>query len=96
MTMWNLLVFAVIGLLAGTAARLFYPGRQPMRIVGTLVLGILGALVGGMISWSTWPMVDGQFETGNLLVSLLGALTVIILWTGVSYARSLGGSRNTN
>lgn len=93
MAMWNLLIFALIGLLAGTAARMFYPGRQPMRILGTLALGITGALVGGMISWSVWPMVDGQFQSGNLFLSLLGALTVIVLWAGLSYARSLSGSR---
>jgi hypothetical protein len=29
-TMWNLLVFALIGLLTGTAARMLYPGRQPL------------------------------------------------------------------
>jgi uncharacterized membrane protein YeaQ/YmgE (transglycosylase-associated protein family) len=39
--MWNFLVFALIGLLAGTAARMLYPGRQGMRILGTMVLGII-------------------------------------------------------
>ncbi len=96
MTMWNLLVYALIGLLAGTAARMFYPGRQPTRILGTLVLGVAGALAGGMISWIYWPAVDGQFQSGNLLLSVLGAMTVIVLWAGVAYARSLSGYRNTS
>jgi uncharacterized membrane protein YeaQ/YmgE (transglycosylase-associated protein family) len=89
--MSNLLVFAVIGLLAGTAARMFYPGRQPARILGTLTLGLVGALGGGLISWLYWPPEEGQFHSGNLVVSLLGAVTVIGVWAGMSYARSLSG-----
>jgi uncharacterized membrane protein YeaQ/YmgE (transglycosylase-associated protein family) len=92
--MWNLLVFALIGLLAGTAARMFYPGRQPMQIMGTLVLGMVGALAGGIFSWIYWPAVDGQFQSGNLLLSILGAMLVIALWGGVAYKWSLSGYRN--
>jgi uncharacterized membrane protein YeaQ/YmgE (transglycosylase-associated protein family) len=94
--MWNLLVFAVIGLLAGTAARMLYPGRQPMRILGTMVLGIIGALVGGMISYIYWPAVDDEFHSGNLLVSILGAMIVIAFSAGVAYARRLNGYRTTS
>jgi uncharacterized membrane protein YeaQ/YmgE (transglycosylase-associated protein family) len=92
--MWNLLVFALIGLLAGTAARLFYPGRQPQRIAGTVVLGIIGALAGGMLSWIAWPEVDGEFHSGNLLGSFLGAAVVIAFWAAVAYGRSLNGYKN--
>jgi uncharacterized membrane protein YeaQ/YmgE (transglycosylase-associated protein family) len=95
MTMWNLLVFSVIGLLAGTAARMFYPGRQPKQILGTQVLGIVGALAGGLISWIYWPAVEGQFQSGNLILSVLGALIVIVLWAGVAYLRSRSGYRST-
>lgn len=91
--MWNLVVFALIGMLAGTAARILYPGRQPMRILGTMALGIVGAVVGGMISWSMWPAVEDQFQTGNLFLSLVGAMSVIVISAGVGYARSIGGSR---
>lgn len=89
--MENLVIFALIGLLAGTAGRLFYPGRQPMRIMGTLVLGSVGALAGGMISWFYWPMVEGQFQTGNLVMSVVGAMIAIVLGAGAlpgKHARS--------
>ena len=94
--MWNVLIFALIGLLTGTAARILYPGRQLMRILGTIVLGMVGALVGGMISYIYWPAVDGQFDSGNLLVSLLGAIIVIAFSAGVAYARRLSGYRTTS
>jgi uncharacterized membrane protein YeaQ/YmgE (transglycosylase-associated protein family) len=94
--MWNLLVFAVIGLLTGAAARLLYPGRRFTRILGTMLIGILGALVGGMISWSWWPAVDGEFHTGNLILPVLGAIIGIALWAGVAYQRSISGYRSTS
>ncbi len=86
--LWNLLLLSLIGLLAGAAARMFYPGRQPMRILGTMVLGMVGALGGGMISWIYWPAVDNQFHYGNLLLSLLGAMIAIAFCASVACARS--------
>ncbi len=94
--MWNLIVFAVIGLLAGAAARLFYPGRQPMRILGTMAVGAAGALGGGMISWTLWPDVNGQFNTGNLVMSIVGAMMAIAVWAGVAYQRSLVACRSVS
>jgi uncharacterized membrane protein YeaQ/YmgE (transglycosylase-associated protein family) len=94
--MGNVLVFAVIGLLAGAAARLLYPRRQPARVLGTMLLGMVGALGGGLISWIRWPAVNGQFHSGNLVSALLGAALVIAFAAGVSYARRLGGYRETS
>lgn len=92
--MENVLVFAVIGLLTGAAARLLYPGRQATHILGTMLIGIIGAVAGGMISWSWWPVVAGEFHTGNLILSVLGAMIVIVLWAGIAYKRSLIGYGN--
>jgi len=87
--MWNFLVFAVIGLLTGAAARVLYPGRRSMHILGTMVIGMVGAVLGGMISWIWWQAEDGDFHTGNLTLSVLGAITVIVVWAGVAYQRRL-------
>jgi uncharacterized membrane protein YeaQ/YmgE (transglycosylase-associated protein family) len=94
--MSNLIVFAVIGLFAGAAARLLYPGRRSTHVLGTMLIGMIGAVVGGMISWSMWPDVDAEFHTGNLAFSVLGAVMVIMLWAGVAYKRSLRGYKNTS
>jgi uncharacterized membrane protein YeaQ/YmgE (transglycosylase-associated protein family) len=85
---WNLAIFALIGLLAGAAVRVFYANREPMRIVGTLVLATVGSLLGGMMSWAFWTEVDGQFSFGALVMSLLGAVVVLAVWPSVAYARS--------
>jgi uncharacterized membrane protein YeaQ/YmgE (transglycosylase-associated protein family) len=89
--LWDIPGFALIGLLTGAAARKFSAGRPPLRILGTLTLGTAGGLVGGMISWASWPEVAGQFQSGNLVLSILGAVLVIAVGAGVAYARSIAG-----
>jgi len=93
--MWNLVVFAIIGWLTGAAARLLYPGRRPMHILGTMLIGMVGALAGGMISWLWWPAEEGEFQTGNLLLSALGGMIAIALWAVAAYKRRLNGYRTT-
>ena len=94
--MTDLIVFAMIGLLAGAAARILYPGRQPGQILLTMLLGMGGAVAGGMISWTMWPAVEGQFQSGNLFWSLLGAMILLTFWAAIAYARSVSGSRTTS
>jgi uncharacterized membrane protein YeaQ/YmgE (transglycosylase-associated protein family) len=87
--LWNLAIFALVGLFAGGAARLFYPGRQPMQILATMMIGVAGALLGGLLSWPFWPAVEGQVSFGGLLMSLLGAGLGLVGWAGVAYARRI-------
>jgi uncharacterized membrane protein YeaQ/YmgE (transglycosylase-associated protein family) len=61
-----------------------------------MIIGMIGAVVGGLISWSWWPNVATEFHSGNLILSILGAMIVIVLWAGVVYARGLSGYRNTS
>ena len=91
--MWDLVVFALIGLLAGATARLWYPGREPMKVMGTMLLGLTGAVLGGLISWAIWPEIDGQFQAGALLTSLFGAMVVLAGYAWWAYARSMSVAR---
>jgi uncharacterized membrane protein YeaQ/YmgE (transglycosylase-associated protein family) len=88
---WNLLIFALIGAFAGGAARLLYPNRQFTRILGTLILGMVGAILGGMLSWNYWPAAVDDIHTGALLMSLLGALVVLVCWSVWAYGRRISG-----
>jgi uncharacterized membrane protein YeaQ/YmgE (transglycosylase-associated protein family) len=85
---WNLVVFTLIGVFAGGSARVFYASRQPMNILGTVVLGMVGAVLGGLLSWTIWPAAVGDIHTGALLLSLLGALVTLVTWPIVARARS--------
>ena len=44
-----IIVLLVVGLIAGALARLLVPGRDPIGLLGTIVLGVLGSFLGGFI-----------------------------------------------
>ena len=79
----NLIAWAVLGIVAGAIAKLLYPGDQGGGILSTMVLGIIGAFLGGSlvtlvmtgtISLATFPGIPG------LVVAILGAMIAIFLW----------------
>jgi uncharacterized membrane protein YeaQ/YmgE (transglycosylase-associated protein family) len=71
----------IIGLLAGALARLLMPGKDPMGILMTILLGIAGSVVGGFIGSLIWKPADGSFfRPGGFLLSLLGALLLLFIW----------------
>jgi uncharacterized membrane protein YeaQ/YmgE (transglycosylase-associated protein family) len=86
--LWNLVVFALIGLFSGGAARLFYSNRATMNILGTLLLGTVGGVLGGLISWLIWPVVSADIHSWTLLLSFVGALLVLVLWPALISARN--------
>ncbi|MEH1870805.1 GlsB/YeaQ/YmgE family stress response membrane protein [Nostoc sp.] len=84
--MGNIIAWLVLGLIAGALAKLFYPGTQGGGIVSTIVLGILGAVVGGYLgqallgSGSAAAASAGAFSLGSILFAVLGAMLLIFLW----------------
>ena len=48
--MLNIIGLLIVGLIIGALARLLVPGRQKIGLAFTLVLGVIGALVGGIIA----------------------------------------------
>jgi uncharacterized membrane protein YeaQ/YmgE (transglycosylase-associated protein family) len=60
-----------------------------MQVMGTMLLGTVGAVIGGLISWAYWPDVDGQFHAGALLTSLIGAVVVVAGFACWTYARKM-------
>jgi uncharacterized membrane protein YeaQ/YmgE (transglycosylase-associated protein family) len=49
-----LIILAVSGLLVGALARLSLPGRDPMTIPETILLGLAGNFIAGLIVWLVW------------------------------------------
>ena len=49
-----LIILAVSGLFVGALARLSLPGRDPMTIPETIMLGLAGNLIAGIIVWLVW------------------------------------------
>ncbi|MGC4007276.1 MAG: GlsB/YeaQ/YmgE family stress response membrane protein [Pirellulales bacterium] len=80
--MLNILSWMLFGLVVGAISRLLYPGRQPMGIFATMVLGIIGSLVGGAISYAFgYDPMDGFLQGSGWIMSIIGSL--IVVWTGL-------------
>jgi len=69
----------IIGLIAGALARLIMPGRDPMGVLATIILGIVGSIIGGLVGGLIWRRKNG-FHPGGLILSLLGAILVLWIW----------------
>lgn len=76
----HIIGMVIVGLIAGALARLLMPGRDPMGVIMTIVLGIAGSFVGGFIASMIWPNETGTFRPGGLLLSVLGAILLLFLW----------------
>ena len=78
--LWSLLTWAVFGLVIGALARFLYPGRQAMSWSMTMVLGIVGSFLGGLISWLMgFSPEQGPFHGAGWIMSIVGALIVVWL-----------------
>lgn len=82
--MGNLIAWIVLGLIAGALAKLIYPGDQGGGIVATIVLGILGALLGGWIGNNILGFgagaAAGALSIPSIAMAVVGAIILIFLW----------------
>lgn len=75
-------VLLIVGLVAGSIARLLVPGRDPVGFLGTIALGVLGSFAGGfvetLIQYHTVSL--HQFHATGLFGSIVGALILLVIW----------------
>ena len=78
--MMSFIVWLIVGLVAGALARLIMPGRDPMGIIATILLGIVGSIIGGLVSWAIWGTDERGFQPAGVILSILGAIVVLWIW----------------
>jgi len=74
----SVLGWILFGLVVGVVARFLMPGRDPGGFVVTIVLGIVGALMGGLLGRGV-----GWYQEGDpvgFLMALLGAILLLVLY----------------
>lgn len=70
-TVLDVIVYAVAGLVIGVIARFLMPGRQDLSIVATVILGAIAAVVGGLLWEAIFPGNDGIAWIGSIVVALV-------------------------
>ena len=74
------IAFIILGLIAGVIAKLILPGRQGGGWIATLILGVIGALLGGFIAGLFGVKYNEFFDLTSWVIAILGALVVLVIW----------------
>jgi uncharacterized membrane protein YeaQ/YmgE (transglycosylase-associated protein family) len=82
----GLILFLIVGLIAGFVARWLVPGPDTMGWLGTMILGVIGSFVGGTLAAL---LFGGTLDVtpAGLIGSVVGAIIVLLIW------RAMGGER---
>jgi uncharacterized membrane protein YeaQ/YmgE (transglycosylase-associated protein family) len=90
---FSLLWLLVVGLIAGFLARALVPGKDSMSLVGTLLLGVSGSVVGGLILGLLFGgFRDRGFSPAGIVGSVLGAVIVLLVYNRLSARRAVGAN----
>jgi uncharacterized membrane protein YeaQ/YmgE (transglycosylase-associated protein family) len=76
----------IVGLVAGFLARLLVPGRDPMSVGATIILGIVGSFIGGFLGWALFghDLADGALQASGVIGSVIGAVIALLVYRAVT------------
>jgi uncharacterized membrane protein YeaQ/YmgE (transglycosylase-associated protein family) len=91
--LWFIIVLLFVGLIAGALGRLLVPGPDPMSLVATWALGVLGSLVGGFLGYLIFrhDADDGPLQASGIIGSVIGAVILVLIYRAIANRR--GGRR---
>jgi len=75
----NLIAAIIIGVIAGFLGRALLPGPDPMGVVATIAVGIVGALVGWVLfTYLLGIGDDDKFDLGGIIGAIIGTMLVLL------------------
>jgi len=82
----GILGWIVLGLLAGVIAKAILPGDDPGGIIVTMVIGIVGALLGGFLGQALFGVdtLDEFFDISTWLTAIVGAIVLLLIYRMVA------------
>jgi uncharacterized membrane protein YeaQ/YmgE (transglycosylase-associated protein family) len=81
--LWTILGWLAFGLIAGLLARAVVPGKDDIGLPMTIVLGVVGSVVGGLLFGSITGGLRG-FQPAGWIGSIIGAIIVLVIYNQVT------------
>jgi uncharacterized membrane protein YeaQ/YmgE (transglycosylase-associated protein family) len=73
----GIIAWIIFGLIAGAIARFIMPGKQPVGLFATILVGVGGAVVGGLIGTQLGFGKVSGFNFGSFAIAVVGALVLL-------------------
>lgn len=86
--MTGILSWIVFGLIAGAIAKFLMPGRDPGGCIITIVIGVVGALLGGFLATTLGYGGISGFDLRSFFIAVIGAILLLIIWRMISGRRA--------
>ena len=81
----DILGLIVVGLIIGALARLLKPGKQHMSILATMLLGVVGALIGGFIGGLFNPSTNiFELNVVGFIIAVVAAVILVGIYAGTA------------
>lgn len=75
------LAFLILGLIAGAIAKAILPGKDGGGIVSTLILGVIGAMVGGWLGTVIFDTdINAFWSISSWALAIGGSIVVLLIW----------------
>jgi uncharacterized membrane protein YeaQ/YmgE (transglycosylase-associated protein family) len=77
----SFIAFLILGLIAGAIAKAILPGKQGGGWIITLILGVVGAFLGGWLSGLLFNIdLGGFFDIRTWIIAIVGAIIVLLIY----------------
>ena len=86
----HILFWIIVGIIAGALAKMVVPGEGPGGIIGDLIIGVVGAFIGGFI-FQTFGSAGAAASMGwlwSILVAFIGAVVLLFVVRAVTSRRT--------
>ncbi|HQR32369.1 MAG TPA: GlsB/YeaQ/YmgE family stress response membrane protein [Blastocatellia bacterium] len=84
--MWEIITTAFVGLIVGLIARIVLPGRDPMGLLMTMIIGIAGSFLGKFLGMNILHL--SRSASSGWIMSIIGAVILLLLYRLVASRRA--------
>ena len=88
----GIIAFLILGLLAGMIAKAIMPGEDPGGVIVTMIIGVVGALLGGFLAAALFGAhpLDDFFDLSTWITAIVGSMILLFI-----YRLVVGSNRRT-